>query len=270
VLADSPVAFWAMNQAPASETDLTGNGHTGTYQGGTPKLAPLPNGDQSADFDGASQYLTVPNALGFSIPATGDLCWEAWIRPSVLQFPHDEGSGYVDWMGKCEQFAPSCEWEARLYDTNTQESPNRPNRFSAYVFNPDAGLGSGADWQPAAGVIQAGNWYHVVATYTTKSQPVDCMNTTLYPGSIEIWVNGVKWDQSSHGQTGCMSQYQVIPQIGNSAVNIGTMTTDSWFQGAIGKVAIYGHPLDQTQIENHYQVMTGKQPTGTCADTCSF
>src|SRR5262245_13390360 len=162
VLADHPVAFWLMSHAAVNEPDHTGNGHTGTYQGAPPTAASMPNGDTGAGFDGASGYLTVPSSTAFSIPTTGNLTWEAWIRPDVLQFPNDETSGYVDWMGKCEQYSPTCEWEARMYDTMTNESPNRPNRLSAYVFNPSAGLGSAADWQPAAGLIQAGGWYHVV------------------------------------------------------------------------------------------------------------
>jgi len=272
VLADLPIAFWAVNQAPKSEPDLTGHGHDGSYPGNpTPPHAALPNGDSVVVFDGVKQYLTVPSNAAFSIPTTGNLTWEAWLRPDVLQFPHDDGSsGYVDWFGKCEHYSATCEWEARMYDTTTQEVPNRPNRFSAYVFNPTAKLGSGADWQPGAGVIMAGSWYHVVGEYTLLTQPADCTNAASYPGSIDIWVNGVKWNHASHGQTGCLSQYKVVPAANDSAVNIGTMAQDSFFQGAIGKVALYDHLLTQTQITNHFQLMTGKAPTGTCADTCSF
>jgi hypothetical protein len=274
VLCDRPVAYWAIDQAPATEPDLSGNGNAGTYKGGTPTLVSLPNGDRAADFNGSSQYLTVASNASLSIPTTGNLTFEGWIRPDVLQFPHDDGvSGYVDWMGKCENYSPTCEWEARMYDLNTQESPNRPDRLSAYVFNPSAGLGSAADWQPNAGVVVAGQWLHVVGEYTTKSQPADCPNATQYPGSINIWVNGVLWDQANHDPTGCMSQYSVVPKANSSALNIGTMTasaTDSWFQGAIGKVAIYDHLLSQAQITAHYASMTGKQPTGSCMATCSF
>ena len=62
------------------------------------------------------------------------------------------------------------------------------------MFNPSAGLGSAADWQPTCGLIQAGQWYHVVGEYTTLSQPSDCQNAAKYPGSINIWVNGVQWN----------------------------------------------------------------------------
>ncbi len=271
VLADQPVAYWGVNLAPAKETDLTGNGHDGTYEGGTPTSVSLPNGSPAADFNGSSEYLTVPSSAVFSLPTTGNLTWEAWLRPDVLQFPHDDGSsGYVDWMGKCEDYSPTCEWEARMYDTITMETPNRPNRLSAYIFNPSAGLGSAADWQPSTGVISAGAWYHVVGEYTTLSAPADCTSTTAFPGSINIWVNGVEWNHASHGQTGCMSQYSVVPKANTSPLDIGTMTKESFFQGAIGDVAIYDHLLTPTQITSHYLAMTGKEPSGSCADTCGF
>lgn len=267
ILCDEPVAYLAMSALAGSEPDLTGNGHAGSYKGGNPQAATLPNGEQAADFNGSSQYLTIPSHAAFSIPTTGNLTWEAWIRPDVLQFPNDS-NGYVDWMGKCADYAPTCEWEARMYSTTNSE--NRCNRISAYVFNPSAGLGSAADWQPTCGLIQAGQWYHVVGQYTLASAPSDCASTSSYPGSIEIWVNGVKWNHASHGQTGCMSQYSVVPKANSSPVNIGTMAGDAWFPGAIGKVAFYGKLLSQATVSAHYKRMTGKDPTGTCASSCSF
>ena len=54
-----------------------------------------------------------------------------------------------------------------MYNTNTpgEPPPLAPNRMSAYVFNPSAHLGAGADWQPVAGLIQPGQWYHIVGEY---------------------------------------------------------------------------------------------------------
>jgi Concanavalin A-like lectin/glucanases superfamily len=256
VLADGPVAYWAMDQRSGTEPDRTGHGHSGTYPKGTSAQAALPNGDVAADFNGADQYLTVPSSAAFSIPTTGNLTWEAWIRPDVLQFPHDDGiDRFVDWMGKCQDYAPTCEWDARMYSTVTTEG--RPNRLSAYVFNPDAGLGSSADWQPEAGQIVAGAWHHVVAEYTTLTTPSNCTDPATYPGSIDIWLDGVRWDRAAHGDSGCMSQYQIVPQAGGSSLNIGTMAADSWFAGAVGKVAIYDRLLGDAQIAAHVDAMTG-------------
>jgi len=269
VLADYPTAFWNIDPENINEIDLSGNGNTGTYENGLPATTTMPNGDMAADFNGSSQYLTIQSNRSFSIPTTGNLTWEAWIRPDTLQFPHGSDSDYVDFMGKCATYDPSCEWEGRMYDTTTEET-GRGNRISAYVFNPSAGLGSAADWQPVSGLFEADQWIYVVGEYTTQTQPSDCPNTSAYPGSINIWVDGVEWNQSGHNTTGCMSQYNVVPQAGNSALDIGTVAMDTWFEGAIGKVAIYNYLLSQSQIDNHYQTMTGQAPAGNCGSTCSL
>ncbi len=267
VLNATPVLYLTMSTPSAgSETDKSGHGLHGTYKGGAPTLATLPNGDKAATFNGTNQYLTVPSNALLSVPTTHKLTWEAWIRPDTLQFATKEPDGYIDWMGKCQNYSPTCEWEARMYNTVTTQ--DRPNRLSAYVFNPSAGLGSAADWQPSTGTIKAGQWLHVVAEYDTTATPVGC--GSAYPGSINIWVNGVKQNFAAHMPTGCMSQYSVTPKANNSPLNIGTMTFDSWFKGAIGKVAVYDRLLSQSEISAHYKSMTGLNPTGSCGATCSF
>jgi hypothetical protein len=186
-------------------------------------------------------------------------------------------------MGKCEVYGSNtsqepCEWEARMYATTTGESPNRPNRLSAYVFNASASLGSGGDWAPAyagpssnvyaSSIIKAKDWLYVVGEYQTVNNGTYTGCSTPV-GTASIWVNGVMWSQASHSPTGCFSQYSVTATAGNSPVDIGTMAMDSWFQGAIGKVAIYNTLLSQSQINAHYAAMTGTQPSGSCGDTCT-
>ncbi|MHB8660434.1 MAG: LamG-like jellyroll fold domain-containing protein [Minisyncoccota bacterium] len=267
VLSDSPVMYLTMGGAASgSESDKTGHGNNGTYKGGTPLSVVMPNGDMAADFNGSSQYLTVPSAPALSIPTTHELTWEGWIRPNTLQFANVSSDGYVDWMGKCQNYSPACEWEARMYNAVT--SQNRPDRLSAYVFNSSAGLGSAADWQPNTNLLQAGQWLHVVAEYQTLTTPSGC--SSAYPGSINIWVNGVEQNFADHSPTGCMSQFNITPKAGSSPLDIGTMAMDTWFKGAVGKVAVYNYLLTQTQINNHFQAMTGAQSSGSCGATCTI
>jgi hypothetical protein len=281
VLADEPVAFWEMSNPCGAEADLTGNGHIGTYNGGSPNLVAMPDGSQVVDFNGSTEYMTVPSSTAFSIPTTHQLTWEGWIRPDVLQFTSasdTEGYNYVDWMGKCHQYSPTCEWEARMYnDSNPQY---RCDRLSAYVFNPSAGLGSAADWQPApavggsassctSSILRPGQWLYVVGEYQTLTTPAQC--NSMYPGTINVWVNGVEQDFAQHEPTGCMSQYEIVPQALSSPLNIGTMTAhDTWFPGAVGKVAIYDHLLTQAQIDAHFTAMTGAHVSGSCDETCTI
>ena len=266
VLADHPVAYWAMNQPGGTEPDLSGNNHTGTYKGGTPGLVSMPNGDKAADFNGSSEYLTIPSSSAFSIPTAHEMTWEGWIRPDNLQPASGAGSGYVDWMGKCQNYSPSCEWEARMYNSNNPQG--RCNRLSAYVFNNTAALGSGADWQPNCNLLQANQWLYVVGEYQTETTPAGC--SIANPGTINIWVNGVEWDQAAHVPTGCLSQYGIIPTAGDSPLNIGTMAMDTWFQGSVGKVAIYNYLLSQSQIDASFTAMTGAAASGSCASSCTI
>ncbi len=113
ILADHPVAFWDVNPRTGTEPDLSGNGNTATYQGGSPTVSTMPDGEPVAVFDGSSQYLSVPSNASLSIPTTGNLTWELWLKPTILQFPNSSG-GYVDVMGKCADYSPTCEWEARM------------------------------------------------------------------------------------------------------------------------------------------------------------
>lgn len=262
VLADRPTAYWRLD---GSAVDVSAHGHTGRYVGGLPKQSSLPNGGPVSDFDGQSQYVSVPSSPEFSISTTGQLTWEAWIQPDVLQFPANM-KGYVDFLGKCEHYSPSCEWEGRMY--NLQSRANRPSRLSAYVFNSTAGLGSGADWQPSSGQITTSQWLYVVAEYQTVTTPSLC--STRFPGTIRIWVDAVPADAVLHKPTGCMSQYRVTPTAGDSDLTIATMARDSFFAGSIGRVAIYEHLLSMDDIAAHYRAMTGEPPSGTCGKTCSL
>jgi hypothetical protein len=67
-----------------------------------------------------------------------------------------------------------------------------------------------------------------------------------------------------------MSQYGITPTASTSPLNVATMARDSWFKGAIGKVAVYDHLLSQNQITAHYFAMRDAQPTGSCGDTCTL
>jgi hypothetical protein len=273
VLADHPVAFWNLEASGATEADLTKHGHTGTYDGGTPTGARLPNGNQAAELNGQGEYLSVPSSAVFSISTTRALTWEAWIRPSVLQFTSASdrsGRGYVNWLGKCQTNSVNCEWGARAYAS--VNSAQRCNRLSAYAYNLNAttgaaALGSGAYWQPRCRLLRAGQWLYVVGEYQTASTPPGC--SAAYPGTINIWVNGTKQTFIYHstrptGSTGCMSQFAIKAQAGDSPLDIGTQSLNSFFPGAIGKVAIYDKLLSQAQINAHYTAMTGSRPFGQC------
>ncbi len=214
----------------ATEQDLGSGRHNGTYK---PASAPvtkarMQNGDTATVFDGQSQYLEIPSAPSFSVPADGALTVEAWIRPDVLEFPRQEGDGYVHWAGKGE--TGEQEYALRMYSaTNTAD---RPSRISGYAFNLQGGLGSGSYFQDA---VTARRWIHVAMV-------IDQVN-------VSIFKNGVL------RKTTPLSQFGVVPMPGNAPVRVATRDLHSFFKGAIGKFAIYDRAVPAAELLSHYREM---------------
>ncbi|MBI4423667.1 MAG: hypothetical protein HY554_08070 [Elusimicrobia bacterium] len=248
ILRDRPVLFLGMDTPDSgAQVDLSGHGNNGVYKGGTPASATLPNGDKAASFNGSSQYLTVAASPALSVPASGALTIESWIRPSTLQFPRTENEGFVYFLGKGNP-ADGYEYANRMYSLSN--SANRPNRISDYAWNTSGGLGSGAYFQDPVSTSQ---WILVTDVINMRDR------SSSYPtGYISIYKNGVLRGKVR------LDQYDVVPGTTQSPFNVGTRNYNSWFQGAVGKVAVYDYELSAAQIAAHYAAMTAAP--GTAAD----
>jgi len=238
VLLDAPIAYWPLGAADAVE-DCAG-GHTGAYVAG-PATTTTPNGDPARAFNGIDQYAQIPAADDLSVPRTGILTLEAWLRPDVLQFPRQEGTGYVHWAGKGGP--RQHEYVARIYSLTNAE--DRPNRISGYAFNPAGGLGVGSFSQDP---VVAGGWIHYVLVINT----VD--TSGQFPsGYTKIYRDGVRRDQDSLAALG------IVPAAGSAPLRIGTRDLHSFFAGAIAKVAVYDREPAAAELRAHYRAMTGQQ-----------
>ncbi|MFI5731759.1 LamG domain-containing protein [Kribbella sp. NPDC051587] len=238
VLADGPAAYWRLAQpGSASEASVVG-GLTGTYAG-TRTATTLPNGDTATAFDGSSGYFQVADHDVLSPATTGEFTLEAWMRPDTLQFAHQEGSGYVHWMGK--GVAGQHEYVSRMYSlTNTE---NRPNRISGYLFNNTGGLGAGSYFQDS---ITAGTWIHYVLVINAQA------TSATYPnGYTKVYRDGVLRDQDNLSISGTV----IVPSNGTAPFRVGTRDFGSYFQGAVGKVAVYDKELTAAQIAAHHNAM---------------
>ena len=242
VLSHNPVAFW--NTAGA---DLSANGHQGTIFN-NPGITALPNGEGSWVFNGATQYVQVASNNRLSVPATGILTLEAWIRPDVLTFETMDESNYVHWMGKREN--GQCEYACRMYrETTVGHDSGRTNRISGYAFNLAGDKGAGSYYQAAAGWrVQAGEWIHYVLTINT----VDI--SASYPtGYTSLYVHR----KNSSGaivtfqDKDALAGYSVIPQAGAAPFRIGTVDLGSFFHGSIGKPAVYDYELNTATALEH-------------------
>jgi len=187
---------------------------------------PVASGLVAPIFDGQSGYVEIPDSADYSQPTRGGLTVEAWLRPDSLAMPRAETGGYVHWLGKGEPHQQ--EWVARMYQEGNAEG--RVNRISFYAFNLMGGLGAGSYFQDP---LAAGTWLHVVGR-------IDAVNTSIF-------CNGNQRDTDE------LSGYDIVPEHGTAPVRIGTRDLQSYFQGAISRVAIYGAPLSADTVRTHYQ-----------------
>ena len=242
VLSHSPVLYLPLDDpSSAQAADLSGGRHGAFYEAAGRPLGTtrLPNGDPATVFDGYGQYVEVPSFKALSITRTGCLTVEAWIRPAVLQFPREQGSGYVYVLGKGTSGRQ--EYALRMYSYTNAEVPPRPNRISAYVFNLDGGLGSGAYFQDK---VEPDEW--IMVTFVVDSRP-----STAWPdGYVLIYKNGKR-----SGGPVSLDQFHVVPGSSDAPFRIATQSLNSFFAGAIGKVAVYDSVLSDSEILATYETM---------------
>ena len=158
VISLGPVGYWRLGDSfGAKALDWSGNQNVGIYHG-SPRFgepgAIRNDANAAIGLNGAS-YVEIPSRWAFSIGGTG-LTVQAWLRPEQLNFTCQANAEYIHWLGKGE--AGSVEWGFRFYRKNS----SRPNRISAYVWNPDGKLGAGAYFQEP---VVPGQWIEVVAVY---------------------------------------------------------------------------------------------------------
>jgi hypothetical protein len=176
-------------------------------------------------FDGVTGYVKVPDADELSAPTHGAFTVEAWLRPDTTAMPSTESEGYVHWMGK--GVPNQHEWVSRMYQDGN--SAGRENRISFYAFNLAGGLGAGSYFQEE---VTPGAWIHYAGE-------LDASDTYLFK-------DGAQKDSDP------LSGYSITPGNGTAPFRIGTRDFNSFFQGSIARVAIYGARLSAQALEAHH------------------
>ncbi|MGW2826298.1 LamG domain-containing protein [Streptomyces sp. NPDC001443] len=247
VLSDTPALYlrgggYATRQSTAA---LEATRHHG------PGTTSMPNGDPAFLFDGASQYVEVPDDDRLSVTTTGELTVEAWIRPDTLTFAKTASTGYVNWLGKSSSPTGQNEWLARMYSRDNTEL--RANRISGYVFNSDGGYGAGSYFEDE---VSPGEWIHYALVINTRDK------SPAYPtGYVKIYKNGELCDQDA------LAEYDITPANTDAPMRIGGVDATSYFEGAIGKVAVYDSELPAARVAAHHQAMNAHHPRGASAGT---
>jgi hypothetical protein len=249
VLAKKPVAYWRLGETRGPDAfDSSGNGHNGKYHGAPSfqeRGAIVGDANSAIKLDGKHSYVEIATHKDFSQPTSGSgLTVEVWVRPDVLEFEGETDDAYIHWLGKGEP--KRHEWALRFYSRKSK----RPNRISAYIFNPEGGLGAGAYFEDT---LTAGIWIQVVACF----DPGDA-DTKGMPG-VHIYMNGSRrLGPPSAGTRYRSPQWHIKPVPGGAPLRLGTRDMQSFLTGALDEVAIYPRVLTPEEILENYSAGKGK------------
>lgn len=252
VLAKGPVGYWRLDEsAGPTAAGASDSGIDGAYFGsptfGEPGAIAV-SADTAIGLNGfdSGDYVEIPDPDGalFSQPTSGaGLTVEVWMRPDALVFSGQTDQPYIHWLGKGGK--SQHEWGLRFYSQNASQ---RPNRISAYIWNPSGGEGAGAYFEDPN--LQPGAWMHIVATY----DPGDW--TTDPPAGVTIYRNGVR--QLGPPSSGTLYRtFDITPAHGSAPVRLGARDDLTFtFAGGLDEVAIYPRVLTAAEILENFTAAT--------------
>ena len=235
VLADTPVAFWPLNETSGTAAaDSTGNGHGATYTGGfTLNQTGIGDGEPSVAFNGTTGWVNVPSSVALTNPLAlngqGNMSLELWIKSSSTT--------------------------SRLL----MHIPNFTQPFQYWLFNGtprlDVGTNNAQSNVGATTGITTSAWIHLV---------VVCLGSVsggAWTGTVTHYKNG-----ASNGSGSITSQATNAGTIMGIGGDSGSAVAGAgFFAGNIAKPAFYNYALTATQVSNHFaaQTSTGAAVLGT-------
>jgi concanavalin A-like lectin/glucanase superfamily protein len=212
VLADSPLAYYPLDETSGTVAQDFADGYDGSYLNspllGDPGATPLTG--TAVLFDGVTNSVFIGNPAGLNF--TDQITLEAWIKPNAV-----DGLRNILSHG---------------YSTEVREVMIRigGGNYQTGVYD-NGGLGSANSIMPAEDV---GNWVHLVSTY-------DGTNWNLYR-------NGILQD-AEPSTTGAILVAGSWAIGSRGDINLGDGRI---FGGDIDEAAIYDHALTPTRVYAHY------------------
>jgi hypothetical protein len=231
VLADSPVAYYRLDDRSATIADASGHGSAAAWDGGVQLgAAGLVSGDSDTalGLDGATGFVALPPAVFGSYPRSGSttsytLTFESWFRTTT--------GGVI------------------LGQTSGAGPPAVPTGYVPALYVDTTGaLRESLFWEPAhqnvaAGPYNDGRPHHVVAVYAS--------------GVDTLYVDGQAIASSVQPENGYSNGYDYL--LGTGYTGGWTNTNGAWysFAGALDEVAIYQSALPASRIQAHFAAGAG-------------
>jgi Ca2+-binding RTX toxin-like protein len=237
--AGGAIGFWRFGETSGnSAADASGNGHTGTYNGGVDLGESGFSGDianTAAEFDGQNEYVEIAHDGAFALDS-GSVT--LWFNPDDLNgrqaLISKDSSGYDD--------------GGHFYiELNG-------NRLRARIEEDGPGnSGTTHTVQSASHSVQAGVWQQVTFTWG--------------PAGMKLYLDGQLVD--SDGYTGGIGDNAEPITIGAAQRSSGNGVADhlrDYFDGRIDEVAIFGDALDGDAVSALYQAGVDAAPIASGDD----
>lgn len=223
VIADSPIAFWKMNDTSGSSAaDSSGNGRNavlnGTYSLG---IVPTINLPGAILFDGTTGYGSIAHASWMDLTDVSLECWAFLLGNPTSRV------GYIT-----RQFA-----SAGNIPYSLETAANSGNS------NPQMAQYNGASWTSANSQVATAimGWYHLVGTKSAA-------------GVLNIYMNGMRANiPTTVTPAGTSTEGLFLGRQHNY------VAASAYINGALSCCAIYDKVLTPAQIAKHYNV--GSIPT---------
>ncbi len=224
---DGPKMAWASSTAEvldSSASSIEGDMVNMDQQSVTPgKMG------QGLQFDGSDDYVSVPDTA--AIRNLSALSISAWIKPRSL----DGGNcfGYTHIVEKNEGCNNAIDgWLFML-------SPENILEFRVgYTVGPATDLIRSS----ASSTITLNEWQHVMVTWTGTSS---ASGARIYRNGTEV-----SYGTSQNGATNRQNE--------TANLNIGSLQTDSVFDGTIDDVRVYNRALSATEVKRLYELGGGQ------------
>lgn len=214
VLADSPLAYWRLNESSGDfAADSSGNGHTGLYSGTLTFSQPDPITD---DVDGAVQFSGGRMAAPGVFSGTGDFTVELWFNTTQATDS--------DTLANQNTQAEIIGWFMSVGPTG-------------WVSMVVGGLTIAEALTPTG--FNDGEWHHVVGQR---------QGTTLY-----LYIDGVLEDSTTDADAGGAIAPNQPFELGDDSETGGGAGNPYEYDGLMDEVAIYSSRLSLARIQAHYE-----------------
>jgi RHS repeat-associated protein len=234
VLADTPGAYWRLDETSGNLLDTTANANTASAQ--SPLTRPVPGlvNDATTATGFTGGYGTVADSP--SVSPTSRYSLEAWIKPATVNgqmgiIEHYGTQGPPSVLGY-NGFGIRVEpgGHVLLFDSGSYAQFGAPGGF---------------DFLTGASRLQAGRTYHVVGTYDGSA--------------LRIYLNGLL--DASMAATFPVSDSPLAARLGASGPEHAHP-----FDGTLDELAIYDHALTPSRVRAHYAA-SGRTPPVNATQT---